>query len=209
MANPSSYSYTAFLSSRKGSTLSEQYLITENPDELLKDACSLVCDAASAQYFQAILEGVGQLINHAMSYAYGPSQLFDFIPSFAHSDANRRSMEWTGSRTSNHGQVDEAPPTNQSLSLLLRKQFVCLCHCLLPLANSISLVRCEISSKTTTRPVGLPYSMAQAAGKTALPISNTSSPPCHRQPPLQLRTRHEIRPRRARTDEDRTHLRAR
>jgi hypothetical protein len=56
---------------------------------ILKNACSLIRDAdSSASDFQAMVERVDRLINNAVGDAYGPSELYTFIPSFAHSDAN-------------------------------------------------------------------------------------------------------------------------
>jgi hypothetical protein len=57
--------------------------------DILKDACSLVREADGfAPDFQNILDKVDGLINNAVDYAYGDGDLYGFMPSFAHSDAN-------------------------------------------------------------------------------------------------------------------------
>jgi hypothetical protein len=56
---------------------------------ILKDACSLVREADGfTPDFQVIVDKVDKLINDAIDFAYGDSDLYDFIPSFAHSDDN-------------------------------------------------------------------------------------------------------------------------
>ena len=56
---------------------------------ILKDACSLLREADGVgPDFQDIIVKVDDLINSAVDFAYGDADLYDFMPSFAHSDAN-------------------------------------------------------------------------------------------------------------------------
>lgn len=56
---------------------------------ILKDACSLVSEADGfTPDFQDIVVRVDALINDAIDFAYGDGDLYDFMPSFAHSDSN-------------------------------------------------------------------------------------------------------------------------
>lgn len=56
---------------------------------ILKDACNLIRGADRlAPDFQDLVDKVDALINAAIGYAYGDGDLYDFIPSFTHSDAN-------------------------------------------------------------------------------------------------------------------------
>ena len=72
--------------------LSMQWPITAeilgNPDVFIASS-SLISDADStAPDFKAIVEEVDRLINNAVSYPHGPGELYDVIPSLAHSNAN-------------------------------------------------------------------------------------------------------------------------
>jgi hypothetical protein len=56
---------------------------------ILKDACSLIRDVDGfAPDSKEIVDRVDQMLNDAISYAYGDGNLYDFIPSFAHSDSD-------------------------------------------------------------------------------------------------------------------------
>jgi hypothetical protein len=56
--------------------------------QLLKEACALVrwhSDAPSAEH-AALVEAVEAFANNAINWAYGDAGLFDFIPSYAHTE---------------------------------------------------------------------------------------------------------------------------
>jgi hypothetical protein len=56
---------------------------------ILKDACSLIRGADGfTPDFQDIVNKVDDLINDAIDFAYGDGDLYEFMPSFAHSDDN-------------------------------------------------------------------------------------------------------------------------
>lgn len=56
---------------------------------ILRDICSLVQESdSSAPDFQEIVVKADGLLNDAVDFAYGDGDLFDFIPSFAHSETN-------------------------------------------------------------------------------------------------------------------------
>ena len=55
---------------------------------VLKDACALIRDAESegVANLDIAIEQVDKLIDKALNFAYGDSEMFDFVPSFAHSN---------------------------------------------------------------------------------------------------------------------------
>jgi hypothetical protein len=54
---------------------------------ILQSACALIrgAEAAGATNVDVAIERVDQLINKALNFAYGDSEMYDFVPSFAHS----------------------------------------------------------------------------------------------------------------------------
>ena len=56
---------------------------------ILQDACSLIRNADRvAPDFKTIVDRVDKLINSAVDYTYNDGELCDFMPSFAHSEAD-------------------------------------------------------------------------------------------------------------------------
>ena len=55
---------------------------------VLKDACALIRKAESegVANLDIAIDQVDKLINKALDFAYGDSEMFDFVPSFAHSN---------------------------------------------------------------------------------------------------------------------------
>jgi hypothetical protein len=59
--------------------MSEEFLA------VLRDACSLIRDAELSDASEAISAKVQAFFDESITYAYGEGDLFDFMPSFAHS----------------------------------------------------------------------------------------------------------------------------
>ncbi|OBZ72477.1 hypothetical protein A0H81_07646 [Grifola frondosa] len=67
----------------------EDRSLTDKFVQILHDACEIVRDAEQndASDLKAIVEKVFLFLNEATLYAYGDGDLFEFMPSYAHSDA--------------------------------------------------------------------------------------------------------------------------
>jgi hypothetical protein len=80
---------------------------------VLKDACALIREAESegVTNLDIAINQVDKLIDKALNFAYGDSEMFDFVPSFAHSnecplleDESGSSLcTWKECRTSSFG----------------------------------------------------------------------------------------------------------